>query len=70
MWFIVSLCSDSQGDRLRMCVTLLGCFSILSFEINKIKGLINSIETRMGLELFLFVEMLFIDCNWCDLHGD
>ena len=33
-----------------MYVTLLGCFSILSFEINKIK-FINSYETRMGLEL-------------------
>ena len=50
MRFIVSLCSDSQCDRLRMCVTLLGCFSILSFEINKIK-FINSYKTRMGLEL-------------------
>ena len=50
MRFIVSLCWDSQGDRLRMCVTLLECFSILSFEINKIK-FINSYETRIGLEL-------------------
>ena len=39
-----------QSDQPRMGMTLLGCFSILSFEINKIK-FINSYETKMGLEL-------------------